>query len=120
MKTVLRIVLAGALTVSAGAKEIKLLNVSYDPTRELYSEYNAAFAQYWKARTGDTVNINQSHGGSGKQAQAVINQSRAQEIDVEEVYCFGNCALGPTVELAGKLHGRVTPQRFSALVRAKR
>ena len=86
MKTVLRIVLAGALTVSAGAKEIKLLNVSYDPTRELYSEYNAAFAQYWKARTGDTVNINQSHGGSGKQAQAVINGLEADVVTLALAY----------------------------------
>lgn len=54
-------------------KEITLLNVSYDPTRELYTEYNAAFAKYWKAKTGDDVTINQSHGGSGKQARSVID-----------------------------------------------
>ena len=50
-----------------------LLNVSYDPTRELYRDYNTAFAKYWKAQTGETVNIRQSHGGSGKQARAVID-----------------------------------------------
>ena len=50
-----------------------LLNVSYDPTRELYKEYNEAFAKHWKAETGETVTIQQSHGGSGKQARAVID-----------------------------------------------
>jgi sulfate transport system substrate-binding protein len=64
--------LAVALAVSVDAKEIKLLNVSYDPTRELYAEYNTAFAKYWKAKTGDDVTVSQSHGGSGKQAQSVI------------------------------------------------
>lgn len=58
---------------SLQAKDITLLNVSYDPTRELYQEYNAAFSAYWKLKTGDTVTINQSHGGSGKQARAVID-----------------------------------------------
>src|SRR5271154_5650000 len=72
MKTFLKILLASLLVISASAKEIKLLNVSYDPTRELYTEYNAVFAKYWKAKTGDDVTINQSHGGSGKQAQSVI------------------------------------------------
>ena len=67
-----------ALAVSAMAsgvvaKDISLLNVSYDPTRELYVEYNAAFARYWKARTGDVVTVKQSHGGSGKQARSVID-----------------------------------------------
>ncbi len=55
------------------AKEISLLNVSYDPTRELYTEYNAAFAKHWKVKTGDDITINQSHGGSGKQARSVID-----------------------------------------------
>ena len=50
-----------------------LLNVSYDPTREFYKEFNAVFAADWKAKTGETVTINQSHGGSGKQARAVID-----------------------------------------------
>jgi sulfate/thiosulfate transport system substrate-binding protein len=50
-----------------------LLNVSYDPTRELYVDYNAAFAKYWKAKTGQDVKFNQSHGGSGKQARTVID-----------------------------------------------
>jgi sulfate/thiosulfate-binding protein len=73
MKAILTILSASALITVAGGKEIKLLNVSYDPTRELYKEYNTAFANYWKAKTGDNVAISQSHGGSGKQAQSVIN-----------------------------------------------
>lgn len=59
--------------VPAQAADVSLLNVSYDPTRELYDAYNAAFSQYWKGKTGDTVKIKQSHGGSGKQARAVID-----------------------------------------------
>ncbi|MBF4425576.1 sulfate ABC transporter substrate-binding protein [Vibrio anguillarum] len=55
------------------AKDIMLLNVSYDPTRELYQEYNKAFSIYWKEKTNQTVNVKQSHGGSGKQAVSVIN-----------------------------------------------
>ena len=51
-----------------------LLNVSYDPTRELYQAFNAAFARYWKAKTGESVSIKQSHGGSGSQARAVIDE----------------------------------------------
>jgi sulfate transport system substrate-binding protein len=58
---------------AAFGKDITLLNVSYDPTRELYAEVNKAFIADWKARTGDTVTINQSHGGSGKQARSVID-----------------------------------------------
>jgi sulfate transport system substrate-binding protein len=67
----------GAATLFGGslaqAAEVTLLNVSYDPTRELYVNYNAAFAKYWKAKTGQDVKINQSHGGSGKQARSVID-----------------------------------------------
>jgi sulfate/thiosulfate-binding protein len=57
----------------AHAANVTLLNVSYDPTRELYTDFNAAFAKYWKAKTGDNVRINQSHGGSGRQARSVID-----------------------------------------------
>lgn len=57
----------------AHAAKVSLLNVSYDPTRELYQEFNKAFADYWKEKTGDTVTIRQSHGGSGKQARSVID-----------------------------------------------
>ncbi|OAT50320.1 sulfate-binding protein [Proteus hauseri ATCC 700826] len=58
---------------NAWAKDIQLLNVSYDPTRELYQQYNQVFSQYWEQKTGDKVIIRQSHGGSGKQATSVIN-----------------------------------------------
>ncbi len=66
------------LSLSASAAtmayaDTTLLNVSYDPTREFYKEYNAAFAKHWKAETGETVTIQQSHGGSGKQARSVID-----------------------------------------------
>jgi sulfate transport system substrate-binding protein len=57
----------------ATAKSVELLNVSYDPTRELYVEFNKAFAAHWKAKTGDDVAVKQSHGGSGKQARSVID-----------------------------------------------
>ena len=86
MKTLLKILLAATLVVSAGAKEIKLLNVSYDPTRELYAKYNAAFSKYWKAKTGDVVTILQSHGGSGKQAQSVINGLEADVVTLALAY----------------------------------
>lgn len=66
-------VLASLFTGTLHAAEIKLLNVSYDPTRELYQEYNTAFAKYWKAKSGDEVSISASHGGSGKQARAIID-----------------------------------------------
>ena len=65
-----------ALAAAAGlaaANDITLLNVSYDPTRELYQDYNPAFAKYWLAKTGDKVSVKQSHGGSGKQARSVID-----------------------------------------------
>ena len=63
----------GAAALGAVAKDITLLNVSYDPTRELYVDFNTAFSKYWKAKTGDTVTVKQSHGGSGKQARSVID-----------------------------------------------
>jgi sulfate transport system substrate-binding protein len=57
----------------ASAAEVRLLNVSYDPTRELYQDVNAAFGKYWKDKTGETITVEQSHGGSGKQARSVID-----------------------------------------------
>ena len=65
---------------AALAKEIQLLNVSYDPTREFYAEYNESFSQLWKSKTGDTVRVTQSHGGSGKQARSVIDGLRADVV----------------------------------------
>ncbi len=86
MKLLFIILLASTLALSAGAKDIRLLNVSYDPTRELYQDYNAAFARYWKAKTGDNVVVAQSHGGSGKQAQSVINGLEADVVTLALAY----------------------------------
>jgi sulfate/thiosulfate transport system substrate-binding protein len=73
-------VVALSVIAPAEAREIKLLNVSYDPTRELYGEFNAAFAKHWKAKTGDNVVIQQSHGGSSKQARSVIDGLQADVV----------------------------------------
>jgi sulfate/thiosulfate-binding protein len=84
MKKLLTLIAAIALSpVGASlshAAEVSLLNVSYDPTRELYQDYNVAFAKYWKEKTGDDVKVNQSHGGSGKQARAVIDGLEADVV----------------------------------------
>ncbi len=74
-RSILAIAMASAITTSVAARaaDVTLLNVSYDPTRELYLDFNAAFAKHWKAKTGDNVKINQSHGGSSKQARSVID-----------------------------------------------
>jgi sulfate transport system substrate-binding protein len=74
-KTLFHISLLSTLVLApiAQAADITLLNVSYDPTRELYQDYNKAFAAYWKAKTGDNVSVKASHGGSGKQARAIID-----------------------------------------------
>jgi sulfate transport system substrate-binding protein len=66
-------ILALTLPIAVKAADISLLNVSYDPTRELYQDYNEAFSKYWKAKTGDNVKVQASHGGSGKQARAIID-----------------------------------------------
>jgi sulfate/thiosulfate transport system substrate-binding protein len=75
-----------AICDSAWAKQITLLNASYDPTREFYQEFNAAFARYWQQKTGDKVVINQSHGGSGKQARAVIDGLQADVVTLALAY----------------------------------
>jgi sulfate transport system substrate-binding protein len=81
---------------SAVAKDYELLNVSYDPTRELYQDYNAEFTSYWKqSHPGDSVKIQQSHGGSGKQGRAVIDGLRADVVtlalagDIDEIAKLG-------------------------------
>lgn len=98
-KKVIRIVLAGILTVGVlggcgstnGSSTVQLTNVSYDPTRELYEAYNQIFAEHWKEQTGQEVEVTQSHGGSGKQALEVANGLEADvvtlalEYDVKEV-----------------------------------
>jgi sulfate/thiosulfate-binding protein len=70
----------------AAHAQTTLLNVSYDPTRELYQEFNAAFAKHWKAKTGEAVTIKQSHGGSGKQARAVIDGLEADVVTLALAY----------------------------------
>jgi sulfate transport system substrate-binding protein len=93
--------LAGA-GAPAHAAEVTLLNVSYDPTRELYDDFNKAFAGYWKKKTGNTVKINQSHGGSGRQARSVIDGLAADVV---------------TLALAGDIdaiatNGKLLPQNW--------
>ncbi|OAT28181.1 sulfate ABC transporter substrate-binding protein [Proteus myxofaciens] len=80
------IVLGLVFTHAVWAKEIQLLNVSYDPTRELYQQYNQAFSQEWEKKTGDKVTIRQSHGGSGKQATSVINGIEADVVTLALAY----------------------------------
>ncbi|MFH1158614.1 MAG: sulfate ABC transporter substrate-binding protein [Pseudomonadota bacterium] len=75
-----------AFAGQACAKEINLLNASYDPTRELYEEYNKLFAKHWKDKTGDDVIVNQSHGGSGKQARSVIDGLKADVVTLALAY----------------------------------
>jgi len=74
------------LTASAAHADTTLLNVSYDPTRELYADFNAAFARQWKAKTGETVSIKQSHGGSGKQGRSVIDGLEADVVTLALAY----------------------------------
>jgi sulfate transport system substrate-binding protein len=81
----LALALGIALPAQAGA-DVNLLNVSYDPTRELYTDFNKAFASHWKTTTGDTVTIKQSHGGSGKQARAVIDGLEADVVTLALAY----------------------------------
>ncbi|MDB5493216.1 MAG: sulfate transporter subunit, partial [Phenylobacterium sp.] len=79
------------LALGAPALGSTLLNVSYDPTRELYKDINAEYARYWKGKTGQTITINQSHGGSGKQARSVIDGLQADVVtlalaaDIDEI-----------------------------------
>jgi sulfate transport system substrate-binding protein len=89
-----RLIISAAALLAAGlgpaatlrAATVNLLNVSYDPTRELYDDYNKAFAAYWKGKTGDTVVVNQSHGGSGKQARSVIDGLGADVVTLALAY----------------------------------
>jgi sulfate transport system substrate-binding protein len=82
-------------SLPAVAADVTLLNVSYDPTRELYQDFNSAFAKYWQAKTGDNVTIRQSHGGSGKQARSVIDGLEADVVtlalayDIDEIHARG-------------------------------
>jgi sulfate/thiosulfate transport system substrate-binding protein len=83
---VLLLIGLGIAGLDAAPKARILLNVSYDPTRELYQEVNAAFAKHWQERTGERVTVNQSHGGSGKQARAVIDGLEADIVSLALAY----------------------------------
>jgi sulfate transport system substrate-binding protein len=72
--------------IGSALADTTLLNVSYDPTRELYQDFNAAFVKYWKAKTGETLTVNASHGGSGKQARAVIDGLDADVVTLALAY----------------------------------
>lgn len=89
-------VIAALLSVSSFAAQ-EFLNVSYDPTRELYTDFNKQFGTYWKQRTGQDIQFKQSHGGSGKQARAVIDGLNADVVtlalaaDIDEIAEKQNC-----------------------------
>ena len=87
---------AASLSGAVHAADITLLNVSYDPTRELYQAYDQAFAQYWQAKTGDQVTIRASHGGSGKQARSVIEGLQADVVTL---------ALAPDIDAIAERGG---------------
>lgn len=96
-KTLLALSLSLGLIAPALA-DTTLLNVSYDPTRELYQDYNAAFAKYWKAKTGENVTIKQSHGGSGKQARSVIDGLDADVVTLALAYDIDSIATRGLLE----------------------
>ena len=83
---VLALFLMGVIAGASAQQSVTLMNVSYDPTRELYQDYNAAFARYWKTKTGQNVIVKQSHGGSGKQARAVIDGLPADVVTLALAY----------------------------------
>lgn len=108
-KTLLATALLSTLFAApAFAGEVTLLNVSYDPTRELYQDYNAAFSKYWQAKTGDTVTVKQSHGGSGKQARAIID---GLEADVATL------ALAADIDALAK-NGNLVPDNWQTRLKS--
>ncbi len=100
-KTLLAALVAGSVqfgTLGFAFADTTILNVSYDPTRELYKQYNEAFARHWKAETGETVTVKQSHGGSGKQARSVIDG-----LDADVVTLALESDIDAIVENSGKI-----------------
>jgi sulfate/thiosulfate transport system substrate-binding protein len=95
-RVLLMLLAIAAILPAAHSKDIQLLNVSYDPTREFYVDYNSAFSKYWKAKTGDDVVIRQSHGGSGAQARSVIDGLQADVVtlalaaDIDNLHAHGD------------------------------
>lgn len=107
MKNFLTLALAGSLSLSAlAAEKTELLNVSYDPTRELYQEYNLLFTAYWKARSGQDITVRQSHGGAGKQARAVIDGLEADVVTL---------ALAYDIDAIAEKTGKIPPDWQQAL-----
>lgn len=98
MKTSLSLLSGVLFGLTAHAADFELLNVSYDPTRELYSEYNKAFAKHYKETTGKKVSVDQSHGGSGKQARAVIDGLEADVVTL---------ALAGDIDVIGQQAGLI-------------
>jgi len=96
--------IAGASLVHAA--DVQILNVSYDPTRELYQEFNAEFGKYWKERTGQNVVVRQSHGGSGSQARAVIDGLDADVVTL---------ALAADIDAIAELTGKVPADWLGSL-----
>ncbi|MFZ2281515.1 MAG: sulfate ABC transporter substrate-binding protein [Prosthecobacter sp.] len=99
MKTRLSLLSTVLFGLTAHAADFELLNVSYDPTRELYSEYNKAFAKHYKETTGKKVSVGQSHGGSGKQARAVIDGLEADVVTL---------ALAGDIDVIGQQAGLIS------------
>ena len=113
MRTIALLLLAAACTTDgkSSSSTVHLLNVSYDPTRELYAAENAAFAKQWKEKTGQDVVIEQSHGGSGKQARAVVDGLEADVITLGLAYDVDQVAKAGLVasDWATKLPNNATP-----------
>jgi sulfate transport system substrate-binding protein len=92
IRSLTALAVVGGFALGATAKDLKLLNVSYDPTRELYADFNASFAKYWLGKTDAVVKIEQSHGGSGKQARAVIDGLEADVVTLALAYDIDSIA----------------------------
>ncbi len=101
----------GVQNQEAPSKPINLINVSYDPTRLLYQEYNLAFAQYWQDKTGQDVIIDQSHGGSGKQARAVLDGLEADVVTLALAYDID--AINKNDEILNKDWQQLLPNNSS-------
>src|SRR4051794_1388849 len=86
MRKLLCLPLLLMVLAAPASAQVKLLNVSYDPTRELYQDFNGAFAKYWKGKSGQNVTVQQSHGGSGKQARSVIDGLEADVVTLALAY----------------------------------
>jgi sulfate transport system substrate-binding protein len=111
LRQIAALVLAGFGMIATASADTTILNVSYDPTRELYKAYDEAFAAYWKQKTGETVTIEQSHGGSGAQARAVIDGLQADVVtlalqgDIDKIAESGKLAR----DWRGRLEKNSTP-----------